>query len=230
METPKKQKESDSTQNTPNKSNQKQKPQKCSGIVNFFNAVQVLTWFITFCSVISYTLSVHIPQLNEYQQDLKSFTILFTKIAQTTQISDILLSFARLLSNNPFFSLIQVSARLVTVWFFINEDIPSWLLASIVIPWSVGDTIRPLYNLIKTSKLLTWLRYTLFIINYPIGATSEVVLMELRLKEELFKDYEYPIRILQVLTFIGLAYLYKFLLSQRKKNLSPNNENEDKDK
>jgi len=95
-----------------------------------------------------------------------------------------------------------------------------------LIPWSIGDTVRPLYNLIKDNYTLAWLRYTLFMINYPIGASGEVILMELRLKEDDFKQFEYPIRVLQVLTMLGMIYLYTYLLSQRKKTLKALNEKE----
>jgi len=204
------------------------KPNKCLLIVNFFNGVQVLTWLITFCLITTYIASIYIPypQLNEHSQKLLELLIIFVKIAQTAQISDFILALCGCSNNQALFSFIQVGARLITVYFFMNQQTPVWLFGMMLIPWSIGDTVRPLYNLIKDNYTLAWLRYTLFMINYPIGASGEVILMELKLKEDDFKQFEYPIRVLQVLTMLGMIYLYTYLLSQRKKALKALNEKE----
>jgi len=202
-----------------------QKSTPCLSIVNFFNGFQVLSWAITLLSMSVYTLSENISSLHEHRDYLLRLTILSVKVAQTFQISDFVFAVCGCTPNNPIFSFIQILSRLVNVYIFMNEEVPSWLLGMIIFSWSIADTVRPLYNLVKNNHTITWLRYSLFLICYPIGASGEVLLMQRRLPEAAFQPYESSIRIFQVCVVLGMIYLYMFLLSQRRKNLGGEEKN-----
>lgn len=197
----------------------KGKKSLCLGIVNFFNCFQILTWFSTLVTFVGYLVSLKLPQFSQFSDELLKSSIIILKVAQTCQISDIIFASLGCSNNSPFFSFIQVSARLATTYLFIKEDNPTWVLANIMICWSIADTVRPLYYMLKDSKILTWLRYSLFLILYPIGASSECILIEYRINEEIFQNYYHAIRLFQISIMLGMMYLYSFLLKQRRKAL-----------
>ncbi len=195
------------------------KERKCLSLVNFFNALQFFTWLITFFSIISVVVSSQVPILQIHTMDLLKYSVIFVRIAQTVQISEFIFSLCGCTGNNPLLPFSQIAARLITTYFAIDENNPIWILAGILIPWSIADSIRSLFNLVKNNYTLTWLRYSLFMILYPIGGSSEVLLFEHRLKEPGFKEYEYAIRLFQVTIIIGIIAIYSILLSERKKRL-----------
>ena len=111
-------------------------------------------------------------------------------------------------------------------------------LSTMVLAWSITEMIRYSYyaaNLLDLKiGLLTWLRYTLFIVLYPLGAGSELLCIYKAFPDmALFKPYniELPniynftfkfqyLVVLIVLCYLpGLPQLYYYMFSQRKKIL-----------
>ncbi|KAG5980940.1 hypothetical protein E4U43_006678 [Claviceps pusilla] len=78
----------------------------------------------------------------------------------------------------------QVSSRLILVWSIVNP----WpflalspFYSSMLLAWSVTEVIRYTYFALSLTgmlpPLLTWVRYTTFYVLYPLGITSECMLV-----------------------------------------------------
>ena len=88
-------------------------------------------------------------------------------------------------------TLIQVSSRLLLVWGIVNayprETYPSPFYSSMLVAWAMSEIVRYSYfvfNLRRSSRgpkevpaFLTWLRYNLFYVLYPLGIGSEMALV-----------------------------------------------------
>lgn len=88
-------------------------------------------------------------------------------------------------------TLLQVFSRLLLVWGVVNPyphaTSPSPFYSSMLLAWAVSEVVRYSYfvfNLRRDSQgpkeipaLVTWLRYNLFYVLYPLGIGSEMALM-----------------------------------------------------
>ena len=111
-------------------------------------------------------------------------------------------------------------------------------LSTMVLAWSITEMIRYSYyaaNLLDLKiGLLTWLRYTLFIVLYPLGAGSELLCIYKAFPDmALFKPYnielpniynftfkfQYLVVLIVLCYLTGLPQLYYYMFSQRKKIL-----------
>ncbi|KAG5916328.1 hypothetical protein E4U42_007713 [Claviceps africana] len=81
-------------------------------------------------------------------------------------------------------TIMQVSSRLLLVWPIVN----TWpflalspFYASMLLAWSVTEVIRYSYFALSLAQMLppalTWVRYTTFYVLYPLGITSECMLV-----------------------------------------------------
>lgn len=135
-------------------------------------------------------------------------------------------------NSSPFFCFIQIAARLFVLFFsfillfvsifrkipFLYEDIYIMLTA-----WCIAEIIRYAYyvtQLFKQEiKLITWLRYSAFIICYPVGLLSEFFVLYTVFK---YNDV-LAVKILMVV--VALIYVFMFpklylhLFKQRKQKL-----------
>lgn len=82
-------------------------------------------------------------------------------------------------------TLTQVSSRLLLVWGVVDNypttTSPSPFYSSMLLAWSITEIIRYSYfmfNLVgSVPGYLTWLRYNTFYVLYPVGITSEMLLI-----------------------------------------------------
>jgi hypothetical protein len=177
-------------------------------LINFFG------WSLTLISV---TCSLLFSKIDEIaSQKFHVFALFLLKLIQTFQISDILLGFANT-GSLPILSIMQIFGRLFTTWGFMKLDNSFVLNFLIMFCWSLADSVRILYYMMKDNQLLGWLRYNLFIVNYPIGFGSELILMEMNIW---FNNYDwkmvYFIRFIEISFILGFVFLYKHLLKNRK--------------
>lgn len=119
--------------------------------------------------------------------------------------------------------------------------------STMVLVWNMSEVIRYSYyatNLIGVPfKVLTWLRYTLFIVLYPIGAGSELLCMLAALPDikndhnrniampnemNVTFNFYYFIIILMFLYIPGFPPMYFHMLRQRKKVLGRQSQGEEK--
>ncbi len=79
----------------------------------------------------------------------------------------------------------QVASRLLLVWGVVDAypgaTAQSAFYSSMLVAWSVSEVIRYGYFVMNLRSAvpaaLTWLRYNTFYVLYPLGITSEVVLV-----------------------------------------------------
>lgn len=78
----------------------------------------------------------------------------------------------------------QVASRFMLVWgicYLFPEVQTHWAFVSMVLSWSLAECVRYAYygtNLIGSVPAgLTWARYNAFLILYPIGVASELILI-----------------------------------------------------
>ncbi|CAG7951790.1 unnamed protein product [Penicillium salamii] len=110
----------------------------------------------------------------------------WTRFAQTLAVAEILHAATGIVRSPVFTTFTQVFARSVQVW-AINYAFPDVTKPSVAYPamllaWATADTIRYSYFAIMLAdwpipRALKWARYSLFIILYPVGISSEWWLM-----------------------------------------------------
>lgn len=137
----------------------------------------------------------------------------------------------------------QISSRLFLLWGILwsfAETQNHALVSSLVISWSITEIIRYSFYGMKEAlgsqpSWLQWLRYSTFLLLYPIGISSEVGLIYLALpyikNSEKYCirmpnawnfsfDYFYFSIICLVIYVPGSPHMYQYMLGQRKKVLS----------
>ena len=107
-------------------------------------------------------------------------------------------------------TMVQVASRFVLVWVIVEQfpDIAgrSPAYTTMLIAWSLTETIRYSYF---TSKLafrevpgwLTWLRYSTFLVLYPMGILSEMYLVLLVAQPAKQKHWSYEWHLYALLSF-----------------------------
>ncbi|RPD78820.1 PTPLA-domain-containing protein [Lentinus tigrinus ALCF2SS1-7] len=127
-------------------------------------------------------------------------------------------------------TLIQVSSRLYLVW-GITEQFPQThtnpLYASMVLSWSLTEVVRYSFYafslLGREPRLLLFLRYTLFYLLYPTGASSEALVIYATLPHPalgLHADLHANVReFLFAIWWPGLYVMYAHMIKQRRKVL-----------
>lgn len=185
-----------------------------------YNIVLFFAWSLFFAWQITHGFVI----------DKVSITIL--NVAQLAALLEILHTKLGWVKSPIFTTTLQISSR-VFVLFWLNV-IPAEhqvLLLGISgitvvsVAWSITEMVRYSYYagslLNKEIKLLTFLRYTLFIVLYPIGITGEGMIMFSVLK---WNNYDFSI-VNIVIAIVMLSYLpffpklYGYMWQQRKKKL-----------
>lgn len=140
-------------------------------------------------------------------------------IARVVQIFQITDFYTAGFSVERFF---QILGRLSAVYLFIHYcDLPSFLVLCV---WSLSEIIRYLYYFLKYLPLVEWLRYTAFLVLYPIGFGCEALLaqksIDLWKKEGKHPKLIVWARIHQIAGGLAFVYLYFYMLKQRSKRLN----------
>ncbi|KAG5930848.1 hypothetical protein E4U53_002103 [Claviceps sorghi] len=108
----------------------------------------------------------------------------WTKWTQTMAVLEVLHSLLGIVRAPLATTAMQVSSRLLLVWPIVN----TWpflalspFYASMLLAWSVTEVIRYSYFALSLAHMLppalTWVRYTTFYVLYPLGITSECMLV-----------------------------------------------------
>ncbi|XP_069147628.1 very-long-chain (3R)-3-hydroxyacyl-CoA dehydratase PASTICCINO 2A [Solanum lycopersicum] len=176
----------------------------------------------------------------EYVYDAVEKPLIF---AQTAAFLEILHSLAGLVRSPISATLPQISSRLYVSWGILwsfPEVRSHILVSSLVISWSITEIIRYSYFGIREAfgsvpSWLLWLRYSTFLLLYPIGITSEVGLIYNALpymkesgkysvrmpnKWNFSFNYYYAAFVCLAIYLPGFSHLYSYMLGQRKKALS----------
>jgi len=196
-----------------------------------YNIVGVLGWsalLLTSLQHIITTKNFHILQSDNVWK--------IVQLVQSMQVLEIIMSLLRITRSPVLASLVQVIARMFVVFlvfpFVKDSDYP----ALAIIPWCLADLIRSLYytnvELKINNNFIEWLRYSAFLILYPIGISGEFMSANLALEKisisKIYYDQSFTIldyeislsssiKVFRALCVPGMVVLYVYLLKQRSK-------------
>ncbi|XP_072175951.1 very-long-chain (3R)-3-hydroxyacyl-CoA dehydratase 2-like [Diadema setosum] len=164
------------------------------------------------------------------------------KAFQTAAILEVVHCLIGIVPSSAVLTAFQVTSRLVLLWPVTHSVIQVQNEKSIILyvmAWTITEVIRYAFYVFallnRLPYVLMWLRYTLFIVLYPIGVTGELWTIYLALPYvkstglyslELPNDYNISFDYYSVLIFLMILYipifprLYSHMLRQRKKMLT----------
>ncbi|CAF0974941.1 unnamed protein product [Rotaria sordida] len=166
------------------------------------------------------------------------------KICQTAAFLEVVHAMFGLVRSNPMIVFIQIISRVFLVWGVANYIPHAQLSLGIflaVTAWSITEIIRYAYyalNLFQVSpQLLTWCRYSFFIVLYPLGVTGEILtiikamqtiypeIVRNRYSIVLPNKFNFGFDYFYFLCVVLLAYtyfptMYKHMFKQRAKTLN----------
>ncbi|XP_075731102.1 3-hydroxyacyl-CoA dehydratase 1 [Rhipicephalus microplus] len=209
-----------------------------------YNFLQCAGWgYILFCTL-------------QYLMHKRTFKGLWpvvacpTEIFQTLALLEVVHCLVGLVSSNAFLTLIQILSRLMVVWGIlvpVPECQDQFGIVMLLVAWCLAEITRyafygtTLYN--SCPYLLSWCRYSFFLVLYPTGVSGEIVTMVAALpyirKRGLFTyplpnhlnfSFDYYIFVILVIgSYLPFfPQLFGHLLKQRKRFLSPSDDSKRK--
>ncbi|KAK0722562.1 tyrosine phosphatase-like protein, partial [Lasiosphaeria miniovina] len=153
----------------------------------------------------------------------------FARITQTFAVMEILHAITGVVPAQIFTTLLQVASRLILVWGialpFPELSTSPWY-SSMLLAWSTTEVVRYSYFVFKqvdaVPSWLNWMRYSGFLVLYPVGISSEVAMMLKAVAGPAASLSEwYPLALVAVLlAYIPSSFvLYTHMLKQRRKNV-----------
>jgi hypothetical protein len=183
----------------------------------WFNVVTLLAWVLFFLHA----------GVRGFQFDDQDLMIL--AIAQGLAIFEVINSIFKLVGANWMLTSMQVSSRFLVVgllWWMPLDLVVGLGFFLVSITWGITEIIRAAFYLSelfeKRIQGLLWMRYTFFIVLYPIGVLGEFMIMfsviEWRgLNHDLINVVLGIIALLYVVFF---PKLYMYMFGQRRKKLA----------
>jgi len=155
------------------------------------------------------------------------------KIWQTGAVLEVLHSMVGIVRSPVSSTLLQVTSRVYVLWLVaaaVLEARSSPIFSSMVAAWCLAEIPRYLWyamTLISTAPYwLTWIRYSGFLVLYPIGAGSEIFITALSLPYQHAlppTPWLYVLCAGALLVYMpGLPYMYYYMTRQRRKQLRSN--------
>ncbi|KIV93286.1 hypothetical protein PV10_04512 [Exophiala mesophila] len=207
-----------------------------------YNGVCFVLW-----SIVILRALVLIPVLASHGKLHSIFDALFTflKWTQTIALLEIVHAALGLVRASPITTAMQVSSRILVVWIVLQlfpqivatttplgkpvagSTTGPLAFCGILLAWGVTEVIRYGFFVWKTvisdqiPSWLTWLRYNTFFVLYPMGISSECLLMYLALApaEKQGKNVDSLLKIVLIIYIPGSYILYTHMMSQRRKVL-----------
>ncbi|KAL2164361.1 hypothetical protein VTH06DRAFT_3577 [Thermothelomyces fergusii] len=157
----------------------------------------------------------------------------FARITQTFAIMEVFHALTGVVPAPFFTTAMQVASRLFLVW-AVCWPFPqlnaSTFYSSMLIAWSLSEIIRYSYFALKqvdaVPAWLHWLRYSAFLVLYPVGISSEVAMTLQALwgpAADLVAWYPYALTAVLLSYAPGSVILYGHMLKQRRRYLGPGN-------
>ncbi|KAF7278970.1 hypothetical protein GWI33_007779 [Rhynchophorus ferrugineus] len=210
-----------------------------SKFINFYliayNFLQTLGWTLIFIKLLLY----YTQSGNDSLYDVVKYPLF---IFQNAAVLEVFHAIARIVSSNPVMTAFQVASRVVLVCGVLLLSETSRLgigLPMALFAWSITEIIRYsnyTFQLVNSVPYpLKYLRYTTFIVLYPIGVTGELLCLWWAQKEigennqysiDMPNKYNFIFNYQHLLWFIMVLYipqfpqLFLYMCNQRKKALS----------
>ncbi|KAL8763219.1 MAG: hypothetical protein Q9184_000937 [Pyrenodesmia sp. 2 TL-2023] len=182
-----------------------------------YNSVCALLWFSVFGRVVLLIPITGHESIYEAAGDI-------TKWTQTVAVLEILHSAFGLVRSPLPMTALQVSSRLFLVWAIVDHfpaaTSTSPFYSSMLVAWSATEVVRYSYFVLNlrgsVSGFMTWLRYNMFYVLYPMGITSECVLVW-KASEAAGEPWRWVGWIVLGLYVPGSYVLYTYMIAQRRK-------------
>ncbi|KAL7323381.1 hypothetical protein PS15p_211295 [Mucor circinelloides] len=121
----------------------------------------------------------------------------------------------------------QVASRLFLVW-AVNDVVPEihthWSFTTMVIAWSIAECVRYVFYVFHLSggevpSLVMWARYNFFLVLYPVGVFSEMMMVyqALPYAKAISPLYFYGLIAVALIYIPGFPVLFSHMLTQRKR-------------
>lgn len=155
-------------------------------------------------------------------------------IFQTLQVVEIVHCIVGLVVTDPVVTFVQVYSRVMMLWMVLipfTETRGSLGFAIALTAWSVAEITRYAFYALKAVDrvpfILTWARYTFFILLYPTGVAGELLILYVAQPfmktHPLITRFDVYLMYLHLIPYVVLfPNLYGHLLKQRKKALGGN--------
>ncbi|XP_054161032.1 very-long-chain (3R)-3-hydroxyacyl-CoA dehydratase hpo-8-like [Oppia nitens] len=144
-----------------------------------YNLVQFFGWSYGLIIIVGHVLATGGKFTGAYDRVQLSLTIF-----QSLQLIEVGHCLVRLVPSNAFQTFVQIFSRLVVVWGIllpVADSRTSIGVPMLLIAWSLAEMTRYMYYALniydQVPYVLTWLRYTLFIVLYPLGVSGELLTM-----------------------------------------------------
>ncbi|CAN3371404.1 hypothetical protein DIURU_005124 [Diutina rugosa] len=95
---------------------------------------------------------------------------------------------------------------------------PEWAFRAMIFAWGITEVIRYTYYLVKRG---TWLRYSAFIVLYPLGLISEATIAWSVLPHVTHWFQKWFLYVGLAMYLPGFVMLYSYMWKQRRKQLGP---------
>lgn len=191
-----------------------------------YNSISASLWSVVFFNTVFLGTLLGQPLLFDK-------TNLILTAVQSCAVVEIYNSVTGVVKSPVMTTVSQVFSRLLIV-FGIMQVLPNspanhhWAYITLTLAWSITEVVRYSYyasNLRDAAAVpywLTWLRYSLFYVLYPVGVASEVGLIYLSLGEAekaIGAWYKWTLTAILFTYPPGLYSLYTYMIRQRKKVL-----------
>jgi very-long-chain (3R)-3-hydroxyacyl-CoA dehydratase len=153
-------------------------------------------------------------------------------VAQNAAILEVVHAAARLVPSPVGTTALQVASRvlLVNVVYFLPVAQAHWISQLMFGAWALVEVVRYAYYALQLVGApipfaFTWLRYSIFLFDYPLGVTGELgtLYVSLDALTALHPALYYATLVIMLSYLPGLPVMYLFMLKQRRKYLSDNN-------
>lgn len=187
-----------------------------------YNAASAIAWATVLGRVVTILSTKGVPLVPLVVND-------FARTTQSFAIMEILHAITGVVPAPFFTTTMQVFSRLLLVWGisypFPALNVSPWY-SSMLVAWSTTEVIRYTYFALKQFETvpgwLHWLRYSAFIVLYPMGISSEVMMIVSALRGPAASLHEYyPWALVAILASYvpGSVILYSHMRKQRRKYL-----------
>ena len=206
-----------------------------------YNLFSTAAWGYT-----AFLAITHLFVENGAYADLFEAVELPLKIAQTTALLEIVHAMTGLVRSSVFTTFLQVTSRIFLLWAIcdlVPESRSDWGFALMILSWCAVEIPRYLFYALKELNavpyILTWIRYSLFMVLYPSGISGELLCATAALpfikEREIWtlrmpNQYNFPFDYYYFCIFALFVYipgspvLYSHMLKLRSKMLARENE------
>ncbi|KAH0484629.1 MAG: uncharacterized protein KVP18_000068 [Porospora cf. gigantea A] len=186
-----------------------------------FNAIQAALWSTVLVQAgTSLTAAVGVEQFFHEH-------FFFLRWTQMLSLLDVLHSWLRISKSGPLVTALQTGSRLAIVflWGHCEAAHQTPAFYGCVLAWSLAEVIRSVYYIVSLvagepewiPRVLVWIRYSGFIVLYPVGVASELLCVRKVLLTSSTLRWAYWCLLLVYLP--GFPYLYGHMLSLRSRKL-----------